>query len=101
MAQAVSNYEEKKIVVLSFKKDTEKSHGSVQYDSVRNLTPRSIILGGTSEKLEYLGENEIRSRWTVPLMGRGGSLQHTYTENTPLLKGVCHEIFDIDMKLIL
>ena len=54
----------KKIVVLSFKKDTEKSHGSAQYDSVRNLTPRSIILGGTSEKLEYLGENETEKEIT-------------------------------------
>ena len=54
----------KKNCCTVLKKDTEKSHGSAQYDSVRNLTPRSIILGGTSEKLEYLGENETEKEIT-------------------------------------
>ena len=64
MAQAVSKYEEKKqdkhLVVLSLKKNPEKSHESAQYDTALNLTLGSIILRGTSEKLEYLGENETK-----------------------------------------
>ena len=43
---------------------------SAQYDTVRNLTPRSLILGEDSEKFEYLGENEtknenILTHWSV------------------------------------
>ena len=40
-----------------YKKDTEKRHDSAQYDTARNLTPRSLILRRTSEKYEYLIEN--------------------------------------------
>ena len=60
MAKADSNYEEKKQFENSldcpFKKDTEKSLDSAQYDTARNLTLRSIILRRTSVKYEYLGE---------------------------------------------
>ena len=54
-----------------FKKDTEKSHDSAQYDieldsaqyhTAQNLTPRSIILCGTPEKYEYLGENKTKNK---------------------------------------
>ena len=48
----------KKILLdCPFKKDTEKSLDSAQYDTERNLTQRSMILHGTSKKFEYLGEN--------------------------------------------
>ena len=64
---------------------------STQYDTARNLTPRSMILSRDSEKFEYLSEDKIKnknilthwsvahassndektggrkSRWTVPL----------------------------------
>ena len=64
---------------------------STQYDTARNLTPRSIILCRTPEKYKYLSKNETKnetilthwsvaqagsndeenggpkSRWTVPL----------------------------------
>ena len=79
MAQAVSKYEEKKnrtqiSLYCPLKKDTEKSHYSAQYHTARNLTPRSMILRGTSEKLECLGENEtkkenILTRWPVAQAG--------------------------------
>ena len=53
-----------------FKKDTEKSLYSAQYDTARNLTQRSMILRGTSEKLIYFGENDtknenILTNWSV------------------------------------
>ena len=49
-----------------FKKDTEQSHDSAQYETARNLTLRSIILRGiilrgTSEKYEYLVKNENKN----------------------------------------
>ena len=44
-----------------FKKDTEQSHDSAQYETARNLTLRSIILRGTSEKYEYLCKNENKN----------------------------------------
>ena len=52
----------------------EKSHDSTQYHTARNLTPRSMILPGTSEKYEYLGENEtknenILTHWSVAQAG--------------------------------
>ena len=50
MAKAVSNYVKERVenlVLHPFKKDTEKSHDSAQYDTKRNLTLRSIILRGT------------------------------------------------------
>ena len=89
MAKADSNYEKNRSKILfdlPFKKDTAKSHDSAQYDTERS-----------SEKFEYLGENETKnetlsthwsvaqagsneeknwgggggrkSRWTVPLKG--------------------------------
>ena len=50
MAKADTNYVKKwveNLVCCPFKKDTKKSHDSVQYDTARNLTLRSIILRGT------------------------------------------------------
>ena len=52
----------------------EKSHDSTQYHTARNLTPRSMILPGTSDKYEYLGENEtknenILTHWSVAQAG--------------------------------
>ena len=52
----------------------EKSHDSAQYDTAQNLTLRSIILRGTSEKLEYLGKNETKNKknltyWSVAQAG--------------------------------
>ena len=67
------------LVWCPFKKDTEKSHESAHYDSAqyhtaRNLTPCSIILGGTPEKYEYLGESETKNQtilthWSVAQAG--------------------------------
>ena len=34
---------------------------SVQFDTARNLTPRSMILRGISEKFEYLGKKETKN----------------------------------------
>ena len=36
--------QDENLVVLSLKKDMEKSHDSSQYDTARSLTPRSMIL---------------------------------------------------------
>ena len=50
MAKADTNYVKKWVENLfccPFKKDTKKSHDSVQYDTARNLTLRSIILRRT------------------------------------------------------
>ena len=58
-----SNYEKNRWKITfdcPLKKDTERSNDSAQQDTARNLTPRSIILRGTSEKYEYLGENETK-----------------------------------------
>ena len=45
--------QDENLVVLSHKKDTEKSHDSAQYDTAQNLTLRSIILREVNlEKLE-------------------------------------------------
>ena len=56
---------------MSLKKDTEKSHDSAQYHTARNLTLRSMILLGTSEKHQYLGKNEnILTHWQLPTMPR-------------------------------
>ena len=48
----------------------ESSNDSAQYETARNLTQRRIILRETSEKYEYLGENEIKkenilTHWSV------------------------------------
>ena len=50
VTKADSNYETNRKNIsfdCSFKKDTEKSLDSAQYDTVQNLTPRSMILWGT------------------------------------------------------
>ena len=49
----------------------EKSHDSAQYDTAQNLTPRSIILRGTSEKLEYLSKNETKKQKKFNLLVSG------------------------------
>ena len=84
-------------MTLSLKRSVQKFEDvavdSTQYDTTQNLTLRSIILRGDSEKFEYLSEDETKnenilthwsvaqagsndekktggrkSRWTVPLM---------------------------------
>ena len=57
-----------------FKKDTEKSLDSAQYDTAQNLTLRSMIMHGTSKQFEYFGENEtknetILTHWSVAQAG--------------------------------
>ena len=52
----------------------EKTHDSAQYDTAQNLTLRSMILRGTSEKLEYLGKNKTKNEnvlthWSVAQAG--------------------------------
>ena len=50
MTKADSNYETNRKKILfdcPYKKDTEKSIDSAQYDTAQNLTPRSMILRGT------------------------------------------------------
>ena len=66
--------QDKNLVVLSLIKDTEKTHDSAQYNTARNLTPRRMIMRGTSEKLEYLSKNEtkkenILTHWSVAQAG--------------------------------
>ena len=112
MAKANSNYVKNRLKIsldYPFKWDTEKSHDSAQYDTVRNLTPRRMILRRTSEKYEYLGEiltkieniliqwsvaqagsndekktGGRKSRWTVPLIRRT-AVQVVCKRNRPLL----------------
>ena len=67
MTKADLNYEKnRKKISLDwlFKKDTEKSLDSAQYDTgtARNLTPRRMILRRTLKKFEYLGENETKNK---------------------------------------
>ena len=77
MAKANSNYVKNMLKIsldYPFKRDTEKSHDSAQYDTVRNLTPRRMILRRTSEKYEYLGEiltkiENILIQWSVAQAG--------------------------------
>ena len=52
----------------------EKSLDSAQYNTARNLTPRSMIQRGTSKQFEYLGENKtknetILTHWSVAQTG--------------------------------
>ena len=71
--------QDENLFILSLKKDTENSHDSSQYDTARNLTLRNLtlhrmILRGTSEKLEYLGENDTKkeniiTHWSVAQAG--------------------------------
>ena len=77
MVKTDSNYEKNRSKILfdcPFKKDTEKSHDSTQYDAAHNLTPPRIILRGALEKFEYLGENETKKKtilthWSVAQAG--------------------------------
>ena len=77
MTRADTNFETNRKKILfdcPFKKDTEKSLDSGQYDTSQNLTPRSMILRGTLKKFEYLGENEIKidtilTHWSVAQAG--------------------------------
>ena len=79
MTKADSNYETNRKKILfdcPFKKDTEKSLDSAQYDTARNLTQRSMILCGASKKFECLGENKtkneaILTHWSL-VSGPGG-----------------------------
>ena len=72
-----SKYETNRNKILfdcPFKKVTEKSLDSAQYDTAQNFIPRSMILRGTSKKFEYLGENEtknetILTHWSVAQAG--------------------------------
>ena len=77
MAKANSNYVKNRLKIsldYPFKRDTEKPHDSAQDDTVRNLTPRRMILPRTSEKYEYLGEiltkiENILIQWSVAQAG--------------------------------
>ena len=65
-------------MTLSLKRSVQKFEDvavdSTQYDTTQNLTLRSIILRGDSEKFEYLSEDEtknenILTHWSVAQAG--------------------------------